>query len=694
VIRRYDRRARKRRRRQRVLVVAGILVALAAAVAVVVGGVRGTAPSAGGPGSPSVNASSWEVGYEPAFAADGREPGWHAEHQTVGAWITVSWPTARRVTSVTVRRPSWSLPGVTWGTLTFGDGSVLQMRLTTSSRTTTVPVAPRMVHSVRFTVAGVAARTATAVLTRFAVGARDASVQTDPDGDAAPGADVTVAPTSTPMRAVGAGGPVWTTADAVGTTLTFTWARPRELDLIAITGAGGFPATIASATLRFADGSAVPIGGVPGVRRLPTVVAFAPRVTRSVRLTIDTVSGAGALAVARIRFGEHGYGAASASSASASGVAVTAAAAGDCSGAGEAAVAAFVVACPGDGDRVGDQQDLVVDVPAAQTVLTVTAWAASGSATIPTISVSGAGRLVIPLRLGALPDGPILVRVAASTSGRPPAAAQLQLLHGTTPAGRSASSGVARGRTVVYDEEFDAPVTVSRTGAGAEYAAAKPQFDGVSDFGDAVFGDPAAGFGNVGVLKDGYLRITASPLPSGTADPQGFGRTAVGGLLASARPGGSGFSAQYGYFEARMLAPAMPGTWPAFWLLPSTGLIAQQRTTAEIDAIELYGQDPTGGCNSTHQYVGIADGGVAACGARFPSVRAAAQWHTYGVDVTPTRIVFFIDGTSVASAPQVVGGGKPMFFLADLALGGGWPVDLGPTRGHAQLLIDWIRVSE
>ena len=43
-----------------------------------------------------------------------------------------------------------------------------------------------------------------------------------------------------------------------------------------------------------------------------------------------------------------------------------------------------------------------------------------------------------------------------------------------------------------------------------------------------------------------------------------------------------------------MLAPAAPGTWPAFWMLPSDNLIKPQPVVAEIDAVELYGHDPTG----------------------------------------------------------------------------------------------------
>ena len=197
---------------------------------------------------------------------------------------------------------------------------------------------------------------------------------------------------------------------------------------------------------------------------------------------------------------------------------------------------------------------------------------------------------------------------------------------------------------------------------------------------------------NVRVVDNRYLRIDVEPSPLGFADPQGWGRTHTGGLLASARPGGSGFSAQYGYFEARMLIPASPGTWPAFWMLPTANLIGPPPLTAEIDAMEHYGHDPQATCQSTHEYGDGRDTGVARCGQRFPTVHAALSWHTYGVSVTPTDITYFIDGKVVDTVPQVRGGGSPMFFMVNLALGGGWPLDLGSVQDRATLFVDYVRV--
>ena len=129
------------------------------------------------------------------------------------------------------------------------------------------------------------------------------------------------------------------------------------------------------------------------------------------------------------------------------------------------------------------------------------------------------------------------------------------------------------------------------------------------------------------------------------------------------------------------------------WLLPSDNLIEPKSTVAEIDAVELYGHDPPGACHSTHSYMnGRNVEGIALCGRRFATEQEAMRWHVYAVTVEPTEIVYRIDGKVVARAPQVNGGDKPMFLLVDLALGGGWPIKLGPVQNRAAMYVDWFRV--
>ena len=302
------------------------------------------------------------------------------------------------------------------------------------------------------------------------------------------------------------------------------------------------------------------------------------------------------------------------------------------------------------------------------------------------------GAATVTTSLVSSGPGPLTVEIRATGTAKPDTTAFLQLYREGSLAGNVPSSSAATGRTLTFDEEFNHPITLTRTGLNADYAGAKPTSSGAENFGDATFPDDASGFSNVKVVDNRYLEIDVQPTPGGVVSRSGGASTHIGGLLASSRQGGSGFSAQYGYFETRMLVPAAPGTWPAFWMLPSDNLIAPTPVVAEIDAVELYGVHPTGACESTHQFKDGKDGGVAQCGQRFPTERSALAWHTYGVSVTPADIIFYIDGKIVARAPQVQGGESPMFFLLDLALGGGWPVDLQGVRDRADLYVDYVRV--
>jgi len=264
---------------------------------------------------------------------------------------------------------------------------------------------------------------------------------------------------------------------------------------------------------------------------------------------------------------------------------------------------------------------------------------------------------------------------------------------GSGPTTNAAPGNATAGRTLAYAEEFSRPISLSRTGLGADYAGAKPTHDGAQDFGYAYFPTDSTGFDNIRVVDNSYLRIEVAPIPPDPGDQQETQSKYRGGMVASARQGGSGFSAQYGFFEARIQAPAAPGTWPAFWMLPSDNLVKPTPVVAEVDAVELYGHEPNGACATTHRYRGGTDsGGLAQCGQRFDTDRAAMAWHTYGVSIAPANITFFIDGEVVATAPQVDGGGAPMFFLVDLSLGGGWPVGLKGVQEKATLFVDYVRV--
>jgi hypothetical protein len=598
---------------------------------------------------------------------------------------------------------------MTSGFLNFGDGSFLQITLSTTSRVTQVVFSPRLVNRVRLTAASVTPGAKEIAIAEILASTKprsdDVVVDDAPGGNVALNAKVSQSsearasdPRALQDGTGSAGGEAigrpWTANHPEGAWVQLDWARPRELtsvEIVGVSGSSGHPSELA---LSFGDGTVLTVGEVLPDSKRPTVVSFMPRVTSSVRLRLDGVKGNGAVSLGELRAYQRGAIPRRPSNA---GKSVRQDSASCPAPGARPGGTGFVVSCPLAGSAVtGSKVNLQVSVGAGYTSVTATLW--PGTSDSPAgrpvrVRPGASGTAALAVDLSGTPPGPFTVKVEVGGPGRPTATTFLPLdLVGDGKADSVESSSPAGGRSLVYAEEFQDPVSVSRSGLGADYAAAKPTHNGVEDFGDAIFADPALGFGNLTVVDNRYLRIRVQPNPSGYTDPQGWGRTRIGGLLAAARQGGSGFSAQYGYFEARMLTTAAPGTWPSFWLLPSDNLIRAQPAVAEIDAVELYGHEPTGACQSTHEYRGGKDGGIARCGRRFADERTALTWHTYGVSVTPTGITFYLDGQEVAEAPQVTGGGAPMFFLVDLALGGGWPVALEPLQDRAVLYVDYIRV--
>lgn len=485
-------------------------------------------------------------------------------------------------------------------------------------------------------------------------------------------------------------------SQAKGVQVTLRWPQPRELDMVAIAGAPS-AAQLKSATVYFSDGSRVAVGAVTPDSGRPTVVSFMPRATSSARIVIDSVTNSLQLKLAEISTYQVGSSPVSVAGASGSSAPVQAS---NCDSPVTRPTDAegLSVECPTNGTPVSDSVRMRVGLSPSYASVEATLLPAVGglSSPAPVIAeASAAGVALVDLNTAFLPAGPFTVLLKASSSSQPTKTVFFQLYKTGVPQSTVAEgTSPGQGRSLVYSEDFDRPVSISRTGFGADYAAAKPEASSVQDFGDAIFADPAAGLGTVQVVDDQYLRISVEPTPTSYAARPGQQPRYVGGLLASARPGGSGFSAQYAYFEARMLAPVARGTWPAFWMLPSPNLVAPESTVAEIDAVELYGQFPDSSCQSTHQFFDNKDTGIASCARRWTSSQLALQWHTYGVSVDPTTIRFYIDNKMVASAPQVGGGDDPLFFMVDLALGGGWPIDLAATAGRASLYVDYIHVYE
>jgi beta-glucanase (GH16 family) len=147
------------------------------------------------------------------------------------------------------------------------------------------------------------------------------------------------------------------------------------------------------------------------------------------------------------------------------------------------------------------------------------------------------------------------------------------------------------------------------------------------------------------------------------------------------------FSQEYGYFEMRAKLPAGQGMWPAFWLLPEDG-----SWPPEIDVMEMLGNDPTMLYTSTHSE---QNGQEVNAGPGTKVADMSKGYHTYAVDWEADYITYYFDGKQVWKTPTPSDMHKPMYMIANLAVGGYWPGNVdSTTKLPAQMKIDWIRAYQ
>jgi hypothetical protein len=250
----------------------------------------------------------------------------------------------------------------------------------------------------------------------------------------------------------------------------------------------------------------------------------------------------------------------------------------------------------------------------------------------------------------------------------------------------------AAGMALAYQDDFNRPLSISLTGAGTRYSAQKPDLSeptGGGEFGDAIFVDPDGPYNPFAISGENYLRIRSVRTPDGFVDSRGWDRVHFGGLLSSLRFDRSGVAVRYGYFEARIMAPGGNGTWPAFWLLPQTDNPAGD---VEVDITELYGNNVAVSRETYHIWSNPAtgEGTATTLAANNPTFTG---WHVYGAKVTPTETIWYVDNVEAFRQPTAAQGDAPMFFMLNLALGSGWPVNL-TTKYNDQVdfYVDYVRI--
>ena len=254
----------------------------------------------------------------------------------------------------------------------------------------------------------------------------------------------------------------------------------------------------------------------------------------------------------------------------------------------------------------------------------------------------------------------------------------LALCTGIVAGDSIAQAAPQQGLRMTFEDTFDQLSVSNRCGTGATWFNRTP-WNG--DFGQAAF---AGSTNNNSFSTDnGILTIT---LRKNAQDKW------TSGLLSSLCSDGSGFAQQYGYFEMRAQFPTGEGVWPAFWLIGAERLLPESDVTAEIDIVEHYGALPQFYSSKWHIWHRDGSGQHETDYQRRPVETGSLSegFHTYGVRIDAEQTTFYFNGEPHWSVPTPSAHHQPMMLLANLGLGGGWPV--GDSANNAEMKIDYIRV--
>jgi beta-glucanase (GH16 family) len=195
------------------------------------------------------------------------------------------------------------------------------------------------------------------------------------------------------------------------------------------------------------------------------------------------------------------------------------------------------------------------------------------------------------------------------------------------------------------------------------------------------------------VVANGVLSLTArGPMADGTYDS---------GMIRS------DWTAQYGYYEARVKMPGGKGVWPAFWIDNDVAADGKTGWPPEIDFFEYVYNGTTSLLNMIFMTVHVASGTTVASYTDptwndqwnywTAPFNFNEGWHTIGAEWTPDTVTTYVDGKKIMTRsanwlrPDGLQAG-PAHILFNLGIGGSWPgFDIDNSAFPQALEIDWVR---
>jgi beta-glucanase (GH16 family) len=147
------------------------------------------------------------------------------------------------------------------------------------------------------------------------------------------------------------------------------------------------------------------------------------------------------------------------------------------------------------------------------------------------------------------------------------------------------------------------------------------------------------------------------------------------------------YNVQYGYIESKIKLPYAYGFWPAFWTFVGEGVTGGN--AAEIDIFEMLGHlSPT--IMTTSLHMSYPDGNPYYKELEPYGFNYNNTWHIYGVEWSPSKIVWYVDGVVVRTFDNP-GISNPVRIVLNLAI----EPDYLPNASApfpSSMLVDFVKV--
>ncbi|MFC4403038.1 glycoside hydrolase family 16 protein [Gracilibacillus xinjiangensis] len=148
------------------------------------------------------------------------------------------------------------------------------------------------------------------------------------------------------------------------------------------------------------------------------------------------------------------------------------------------------------------------------------------------------------------------------------------------------------------------------------------------------------------------------------------------------------FFFEYGKVEIRAKLPHGKGIFPAFWMMPNQDNV----WLPEIDILEMLGHEPDRIWMVQHQL--DENGNLQSESNSFKGADYSKDFHLFGIEWTPSEIVWLIDGKEQFRTNTFQSPGN-MYLYINTAVGGVWPGNPDASTIFPQsFFVDYVRVFQ